>query len=152
MYSRYNVSIRFSIRYLFILLNFLAVLLLILCPLFSHESQLNNAAHRFFLSQENFIKNSILYTEPTTFDNFPNLLTKFNVPRRNSSHISRKLSKNDYDTFIRLLNLSIGVLDENEIAYTISAGGLIGSYVGLGQRLARTDIRLTRSHFQPKIL
>ncbi|XP_063713702.1 uncharacterized protein LOC134841601 [Symsagittifera roscoffensis] len=39
------------------------------------------------------------------------------------------MSKKDYDLYMRLLNLTVTVFEANNISYTISAGGVIGSYV-----------------------
>ena len=61
--------------------------------------------------------------------NQPNLVEMFPVPRLDSVHLPRRTTKNEYDTLIRLLNLSLSVFEENGIDYTISAGGLVGAYV-----------------------
>ena len=72
---------------------------------------------------------SAMCHRPIGIDYFPNLIEAFNVPRRNSFHIPRKMSEDQYDTLMRLLYLSMKVFYDNDIEYTVSAGGLIGSYV-----------------------
>ena len=61
--------------------------------------------------------------------NQPNLAEMFPVPRLDSVHLPRRTTKNEYDTLIRLLNLSLSVFQENGIDYTIGGGGLVGAYV-----------------------
>ena len=133
MFGNYSFPTRFTKRSLFVLINLLIALVLIYHLHFDKEHQLKKFASNFnFLLTHAIGDISDSCNRPIGISNFPNLIRKFNVPRKNCTHLPRKMSKKDYDTFMRLLNLSLSVLDENEIPYTVSAGGLVGSYVKLG--------------------
>ena len=66
---------------------------------------------------------------PIGIDCYPNLAELFPLPRGESIYIPRKMKKKDYDTLMRLLNLTITLFEQNDIAYSVDSAGLIGSYV-----------------------
>ena len=60
---------------------------------------------------------------------FPNLPSLFEVPRLSASGMPRVMSADAYNTLMRLVNLSMTVLDAHNISYTLAYGSLVGSYV-----------------------
>ena len=72
---------------------------------------------------------STVCLQPYGVDCFPNLAELFPLPRKESIYLPRKMHEQDYNTLIRLINLTLTVFKEHSIGYTVSTGGLIGSYV-----------------------
>ena len=129
MFERCLIPTRFSKRSLFVLVNISLGLLLSFHLLFTKKIEVDKLIKNFITLPQNKMDMIDLNNWPIEKNTYPNLIEKFSVPRKNSSHLPRKMFKKDYDTLIQLLNLTLSVLDENDIPYTVSAGGLVGSYV-----------------------
>ena len=57
-----------------------------------------------------------IYYQPIGMENhFPNLIETFKVPRKESIYIPRKTTKTDYDTIMRLLNLTLSIFEKVRI-------------------------------------
>ena len=69
------------------------------------------------------------YSEAIGINIFPDLKAKFHIPRMQNSKIPRIITQGHYKIFIRLLNLTTRVLEENDIEYSMAYGTLIGSYL-----------------------
>ena len=129
------IPTRLSAKSIFVSLVFIATLVFTYSYVLSKEAHLIEFGHPIYLFPEKIKTTDRFCFCPIGIELFPKLNEKFKVPRRNDSHLPRKLLKEDYDTFMRLLKFSLRVFEDNDIAYTVSAGTLVGSYVRLGNRM-----------------
>ena len=60
---------------------------------------------------------------------FPDLLSLYNVKKLSAPKLPRAVSDTDYVTLMRLLDLTVKVLEEYSVKYVLAYGSLIGSYV-----------------------
>ena len=60
---------------------------------------------------------------------FPSLPSIFKVPKNDNRYLPRKIKPKEYETLMRLVNLSMSVLDAQNISYTLTYGSLLGSVI-----------------------
>ena len=62
-------------------------------------------------------------------DCYPDLTQKYPVPKYSDRRVPRAMSTEEYTTLMRLLRLTIHVLEKHNVSYVLTYGSLIGSYL-----------------------
>ena len=60
---------------------------------------------------------------------YPNLLKKFSVPKFNHAAMPRAMNAEEYDTMMRLVRLTVHILEQHNISCVLTYGSLVGSYM-----------------------